>query len=94
MCVAMRRDNYPADISQTAPAIPAHSILFLAPITLTNLLPHEISYTVGSENGRIPPGSSADLHTSNNNEHLEINIQLEGYPGAGTVRKNNLCTIT
>lgn len=86
MCVTIRRDNYPAEASQTTPTMPAHSILFLAPITLSNLLPHEISYSVGSESGRIPPGSNADLHTSNNDGQLEISIQLEGYSGAGTVR--------
>ncbi|XP_046414322.1 vacuolar protein sorting-associated protein 13D isoform X1 [Neodiprion fabricii] len=85
MCVAIKRDNYPPDASQTAPTIPAHTILFLAPITLTNLLPHEIAYTAGSESSRIPPGRNADLHISNNDGPLEINIQLEGYPGVGTL---------
>ncbi|XP_020712491.2 intermembrane lipid transfer protein Vps13D isoform X3 [Athalia rosae] len=83
MCVTIKRDNYPADVNLAVPTMPAHSIIFLAPITLTNLLPHEISYTVASESGRILPGNSADLHTVNNAEQLEVNIQLEGYPGTG-----------
>lgn len=85
MCVAIKRNNYPADGTQAAPTMPAHSILFLAPVTLTNLLPHEISYAAGSESGRIPPGNSSDLHTSNNDGQLEISIQLEGYTDPGTL---------
>ncbi|XP_015598611.1 vacuolar protein sorting-associated protein 13D isoform X2 [Cephus cinctus] len=82
MCVAVKRNNYPADVGQ---AIPAHSISLLAPVTLTNLLPHEFLYSAGSENGRISPGKSADLHEPNVNEQLEITIRLDGYSGAGTL---------
>ena len=82
MCVAVRRDNYPADTTQT---LPGHTISILAPMTVTNLLPHELHYTAGVESGRILPGESSDLHSPNVNDQLEITIQLEGYPGAGTV---------
>lgn len=83
MCIAIKRDNYPPDTSQT---LPAHTILILAPMTVTNLLPHELHFSAGVESGRILPGESADLHCPNINNQLEINIQLDGYPGAGTVR--------
>ncbi|XP_016844832.1 vacuolar protein sorting-associated protein 13D isoform X2 [Nasonia vitripennis] len=82
MCVAIRRDNYPPDTSQT---LPGHTISILAPMTLTNLLPHEMFYSAGVENGRILPGESADLHSTNVNDQLEITVQLDGYPGAGTL---------
>lgn len=65
--------------------LPGHTITVMAPITMTNLLPYELTYEVSGENGRIPPGCSADLHCSNLEEQLEINIQLDGYPGLGTV---------
>lgn len=91
MCVAIRRDNYPPDTSQT---LPGHTISILAPMTLTNLLPHEMFYSAGVENGRILPGESADLHSTNVNDQLEITVQLDGYPGAGTVssqfKKSNI----
>ncbi|XP_076236647.1 vacuolar protein sorting 13D [Calliopsis andreniformis] len=80
MCVAIMRDNYPPDIGHM---LPAHTITIMAPITLTNLLPHELLFEVGTESGRIQPGSSADLHTVNIEEQLEITIQLDGYPGVG-----------
>lgn len=83
MSVAIKRDNYPMDTLQT---LPGHTISILAPITLTNLLPHELLFTAGSENGRIGPGKSSDLISPNLNDQLEISIQLDGYPGAGTVR--------
>lgn len=84
MCIAMMRDNYPLDMSQM---LPAHIITLMAPLTLTNLLPHELLFEIGIENGRILPGDSADLHSVNVEEQLEIIIQLDGYPGSGTVNK-------
>lgn len=82
MCVAVRRDNYPPDTTQT---LPGHTISILAPMTLTNLLPNELFYSAGVENGRVAPGESADLHSPNVNNQLEMNVQLDGYSGAGTV---------
>ncbi|XP_026669305.1 vacuolar protein sorting-associated protein 13D isoform X1 [Ceratina calcarata] len=82
MCVAVMRDNYPLDMSQM---LPAHTITIMAPLTLTNLLPHELLYEIGTETGRIPRGGNASLHTVNVEEQLEITIQLDGYPGAGTM---------
>ncbi|KAG7207931.1 hypothetical protein KM043_009519 [Ampulex compressa] len=82
MCIAVRRDNYPPDISQI---LPAHTITVMAPIALTNLLPHELLYEVGIESGRILPGSSADLHSVNIDEQLDILLQLDGYPGSSTI---------
>ena len=67
--------------------LPGHTISLLPPVTLTNLLPHELLYEVGPEKGRIAPGNSADLHNVNVREQLEIVVQLDGYPGTGTVRK-------
>ncbi|XP_015113187.1 vacuolar protein sorting-associated protein 13D isoform X1 [Diachasma alloeum] len=84
MCVAVRRDNYPVDTGQNI--LPAHTISLLPPVTLTNLLPHEVSYQVSTaETGRIGPGMSADLHSVNVEEQLEITVQLDGYPGSGTL---------
>ncbi|XP_012135558.1 vacuolar protein sorting 13D isoform X2 [Megachile rotundata] len=80
ICVAVMRDNYPPDTTQV---LPGHTITVMAPLTLTNLLPHELLFEVGTENGRILPGGSADLHTMNVEEQLEIVIQLDGYPGPG-----------
>ncbi|XP_076758070.1 vacuolar protein sorting 13D isoform X2 [Xylocopa sonorina] len=82
MCVAVMRDNYPLDLSQM---LPAHIITVMAPLTLTNLLPHELLFEIGTETGRIARGGSADLHTVNIEEQLEITIQLDGYPGSGTM---------
>lgn len=84
MCIAVKRDNYPIDTGQT---LPAHTIIIMAPITLTNLLPYELLYEAGIESGRIRPGGNADLHCPNIDEQLEIIIHLEGYPGTGTVCK-------
>ncbi|XP_046815359.1 vacuolar protein sorting-associated protein 13D isoform X1 [Vespa crabro] len=82
MCIAIKRDNYPIDTGQT---LPAHTIIIMAPITLTNLLPYELLYEAGIESGRIRPGGNADLHCPNIDEQLEIIIHLEGYPGTGTI---------
>ncbi|CAK9827070.1 Intermembrane lipid transfer protein Vps13D [Anthophora retusa] len=82
MSVAVMRENYPPDISQM---LPANTITIMAPLTLTNLLPHELLFEIGTENSRIPPGGSADLHTVNVDEQLEIIVQLDGYPGSGMV---------
>ncbi|XP_025991492.2 vacuolar protein sorting-associated protein 13D isoform X3 [Solenopsis invicta] len=82
MCVAVRRNNYPPDGIQV---LPAHTITVMAPITLTNLLPYELTYEAGVEGGRITPGCSADLHCANLTENLEITIQLDGYPGYGLI---------
>ncbi|XP_020286741.1 vacuolar protein sorting-associated protein 13D isoform X3 [Pseudomyrmex gracilis] len=82
MCVAIRRNNYPLDCMQI---FPAHMITVMAPVTLTNLLPHELTYDTDTEGGRIAPGCSADLHCVDLNEQLEITIQLDYYPGAGTI---------
>ncbi|XP_043601959.1 vacuolar protein sorting-associated protein 13D isoform X2 [Bombus pyrosoma] len=82
MSIAVMRDNYPLDMSQM---LPAHTITVMAPLTLTNLLPHELLYEISTENGRILPGDSADLHTVNVEEQLEITVQLDGYSGSGTM---------
>lgn len=82
MCVAVRRNNYPVDGTQV---LPGHTITVMAPITMTNLLPYELTYETYAEDGRISPGCSADLHCSNMEEQLEINIQLDGYTGSGMV---------
>ncbi|XP_078044296.1 vacuolar protein sorting 13D isoform X1 [Augochlora pura] len=82
MCVAVMRNNYPPDVGHM---LPAHTITIMAPVTLNNLLPHEILFKVGAESNRIPAGSSADLHTVNIEEQLEITIQIDGYPGSGTM---------
>lgn len=84
MCIAVMRDNYPLDMSQM---LPAHTITVMAPLTLTNLLPHELLFEISPESGRILPGESADLHSVNVEEQLEITVQLDGYPGSGTVNK-------
>ncbi|XP_053983789.1 intermembrane lipid transfer protein Vps13D isoform X2 [Hylaeus volcanicus] len=82
MCVAVMRDNYPLD---TSVMLPAHTITVMAPLTLTNLLPHELLFEVGTESGRILPGGSADLHTVDIEEQLEVTIQLDGYSGPGSM---------
>ncbi|CAD1471583.1 unnamed protein product, partial [Heterotrigona itama] len=82
MCIAVMRDNYPLDMSQM---LPAHTITVMAPLTLTNLLPHELLFEISPESGRILPGESADLHSVNVEEQLEITVQLDGYPGSGTM---------
>ncbi|RLU23666.1 hypothetical protein DMN91_003872 [Ooceraea biroi] len=81
MCVAVRRNNYPIDMQM----LPAHTITVMAPITLANLLPYELTYDTGMEGGRITPGCNADLHCSDLNEQLEITIQLDGYVGSGVI---------
>ncbi|KAL0131079.1 hypothetical protein PUN28_002577 [Cardiocondyla obscurior] len=92
MCVAVKRNNYPLDGMQV---LPAHTIIVMAPITLTNLLPYELIYEAGVEGGRITPGCCADLHCANLNEQLEISIQLDGYPGCGTIiLPPNSCSFT
>jgi vacuolar protein sorting-associated protein 13D len=82
MCVAIQRDNYPQDVGQM---LPGHTISILAPITITNLLPHELMYSAGVEKGQILPGKSSDLLTPNINDQLEITVELDGYSGAGMV---------
>lgn len=84
MSVAVKRDTYPVDVGQT---FPGHTIVIMAPVTLTNLLPHELGYKVGNENGRIVPGGSADLHTLNNEEQLIVVVELDGYSGTGNVSR-------
>ena len=82
MCMAVKRDNYPPDTTQT---LPGHTISILAPMTLTNLLPQELYFTAGTESGRIAPGESFDLHSPSISDQLEINVQLDGYSGSGMV---------
>ncbi|KZC09178.1 Vacuolar protein sorting-associated protein 13D [Dufourea novaeangliae] len=82
MCVAVMRDNYPPDGGYM---LPSHTISVMAPIILTNLLPHELLFEIGAENGRILPGGNADIHTVNMEEQLEVTVQMDGYPGSGTM---------
>lgn len=89
MCIAVMRDNYPLDMSQM---LPAHTITVMAPLTLINLLPHELLFEINPENGRILPGESADLHSINVEEQLEITVQLDGYSGSGTMLLPPSCT--
>lgn len=86
-CVAVRRNNYPV-----GEFLPGHTVTILAPITLTNLLPNELNYKIGSSYSRISPGESSDLHNYDADEALEIVMQLENYPGSGSVSFDANCS--
>lgn len=82
ICVSIRKDNYPPDTTQS---LPGHMITILAPITVTNLLPHELIFNAGTEKVRIAPGASSELHSADINQDLEMTLEIDGFPGAGKV---------
>ncbi|GLH07616.1 Vacuolar protein sorting-associated protein 13D [Gryllus bimaculatus] len=91
-CVAIRRENYP---TERIPGVathniwvqPAHSITLLSPVTVTNLLPHELHFSLKDSvtEDRIRPGNSVTLQQVDLEKSLELMFWLENYPGPGTL---------
>lgn len=67
---AIHRENYPYDRPPPlAPPLhnmwlqPAHTITLLSALTIVNLLPHELAYSIKDiSKGRIKPGQQAAIH--------------------------------
>lgn len=88
----MCRDNFPPDKTQVEPgklgylwSHPCHTLTLIAPITLNNLLPFEIYYTVAGRSGRLAPNHPLSLHHIDPVAGAELAIQLENYPTSGSI---------
>lgn len=90
---AVRRENYPFDRPPPlAPPLhnmwlqPAHTITLLSALTIVNLLPHELAYSIKDiTKGRIKPGQQAAIHEVSQESSIELSLHLENYPGCGGI---------
>lgn len=87
----IRRENYPYDRPPPlAPPLhnmwlqPAHTITLLSALTIVNLLPLELAYSIKDiTKGRIKPGQQAAIHEVSQESSIELSLHLENYPGSG-----------
>ncbi|CAL4223891.1 unnamed protein product, partial [Meganyctiphanes norvegica] len=95
-CVQVKRDNFPVDTSNTGASSttrewiqPGHSIVLMSPLTVVNLLPCEIHYTIkqttSPQQGRIKPGGNAHLHSIDPHRNITMNIRTDTLTSAGEV---------
>ncbi|XP_075234181.1 vacuolar protein sorting 13D [Lycorma delicatula] len=92
-CVITKRENYPYDRPPpVAPPLhnvwvqPAHTIKLISPLTLVNLLPHELYYRVRDiVRGRIGPGQQTAVQQVDTEEPVEILFHIDNFPGLGSL---------
>ena len=89
--MSVRRLGYPPEPLAIGPSNkawvqPAHLITVLAPVTLVNLLPCQLYYSVqgGTVKGESSPGSAIPLHIDNTQLYV-LDFYLENFPGVGSV---------
>ena len=89
--MSVRRLGYPPEPLAIGPSNkawvqPAHLITVLAPVTLVNLLPCQLYYSVqgGTVKGESTPGSEIPLHIDNTQLYV-LDFYLENFPGVGSV---------
>ncbi|XP_039294739.1 vacuolar protein sorting-associated protein 13D isoform X2 [Nilaparvata lugens] len=84
LCAVIRREGYPVErpVFNDVFVQPAHSITLISPMTIVNLLPNELHFSVkGVCSGRIRPGDSAALHEVDTKLAVELLLHVENYPG-------------
>ena len=91
LCVAVRRLGYPQEAMAIGPGSkawvqPAHSITFLPPVTLLNLLPCQLEYKVQDTElrGAVRPGAETPLLIEISTIY-ELDFSLEAFPGLGSL---------
>lgn len=96
-CIAIKRENYP--IEKTPPLAPglaeiwtqpAHVLTLLPPLTIVNLLPYELYYTIrGSPiKGKkiVKPGQKHSSCEVDLEKYLELVFNLENFPSGGSLQ--------
>ena len=90
-CVAVRRLGYPQEAMAIGPGSkawvqPAHSITFLPPVTLLNLLPCQLEYKVQDTElrGAVRPGAETPLLIDISTIYV-LDFFLEAFPGLGSL---------
>ena len=91
LCVAVRRLGYPQEAMAIGPGSkawvqPAHSITFLPPVTLLNLLPCQLEYKVQDTElrGAVRPGAETPLLIDISTIYV-LDFFLEAFPGLGSL---------
>lgn len=77
ICVSIKRDNYPEYES-----LSGHTMIFVPPMTLTNLLPVEIEFfieTTTKQSYRVGAGDRFELPYANPDEQIFISIRSEQF---------------
>ena len=88
--VSVRRLGFPPEALAVGPGSkawvqPAHLVTVLPPVTLTNLLPCQLYYSLqDGARGDTRPGTDTPLHIDTNNMFV-IDFYLENFPGRGSV---------
>ncbi|RZF46007.1 hypothetical protein LSTR_LSTR006773 [Laodelphax striatellus] len=84
VCAVIRREGYPVErpVFNNVFVQPAHTIVLISPMTIVNLLPNELHFSVkGICSGRIRPGDNAALHEVDTKRAVELLLHVENYPG-------------
>ncbi|XP_074642818.1 intermembrane lipid transfer protein VPS13D-like [Tubulanus polymorphus] len=85
-CVAVKRENYPADLLTKGQSpenfSPGHTLTITPPVIIENLLPVELAfYFKGTDvHGAIKPGKSASLYSLDLTQALELGLNMENFP--------------
>ncbi|XP_071526978.1 intermembrane lipid transfer protein VPS13D [Panulirus ornatus] len=102
-CVHVKRDNFPVDASPPSPTSsshvlprhnewvqPGHTIVLVSPLTLVNLLPHDLHYEVKAtgNKSRIKPGEDACLHSIDPTQSISLCIWTDMFHSCGEITLN------
>ncbi len=97
-CFSVQRENYPVDTgtSPSSPASsssgdtpPAHTLTLYPPLTITNLLPSDIQFSLWPNNARrrdvhyrrrqVSPGQDLAIYSASSDAPMEFDIAMEGF---------------
>ena len=97
-CVMVQRENYPADNPSSSPSSspssanqprPAHTLTVFPPLTITNLLPCDIQFSLWSSTIRrkdfrqqrrlVSPGQDVAIYSVSLESPVEFDIAMEGF---------------
>jgi len=89
MCAAIRRENYPVEKAGRT-IQPAHTITLVSPLSIVNLLPHDVHFMVHSSSilrkqGIVKPGSQAPICEVDAESPLELTFHMDNFPGPGVL---------
>ncbi|KAK6626649.1 hypothetical protein RUM44_009125 [Polyplax serrata] len=83
---SIQRENFPEYVVSRWPQ-PGHTIVLISPLTMINLLPCDLHYSIKEANvrGHIKPGMSAAIHEVDCDCKFEIHFHIENFPKHGVL---------
>lgn len=90
ICTSMRREresNFDDDDqTQLCSPVPVFSITFMPPLTIVNLLPCELKYSIGEISGSLTKGSQQKIHQVDTTRPADLFFSMNGFPRSKAIK--------